>query len=251
MSKKNLLFLSLFLLFFISLKYSFLREKILFITDVIKKEYILFIDFFENIYQKHFHQKEKIEFLLKKNRELKKYFLVYSALQDEFNTLKKSCNINFSYKFNFKFVRAISYTKLNDFSSLWLEFEDFNESKIYGLVKDNYAAGIVVAQDHRAKALLNTNQKCSYGVEIGKSKAPGVAIGSKDGFLKVEFIPLYKRVKIGDEVVTSGMDKIFIYGIKVGKVVKVDNIGSFKVALVKPYANLSHPKYFWVILNED
>ena len=67
----------------------------------------------------------------------------------------------------------------------------------------------------------------------------------------VKFIPMYKQIKVGDEVVTSGMDKIFFYGVKVGKVIEINERGSYKIAVIKTYADLSHPKYFWVVLNSE
>ncbi|WP_281951240.1 rod shape-determining protein MreC [Nitrosophilus kaiyonis] len=249
MNKKFILYLTILLLFIGGIKFNFLQKELQDFTNFIKIKYHQINDYLENIILLHLNQEETIENLLLQNRELEKYKLQFNAIKDELQSIKKECNSSIKNSFDIKLVRAISYSKLGDFSSVWIDFKDFNKTKIYGLVKDDFAAGIVVEKNSKPLALLNSNKKCAYAVEIGDVRAPGVAIGHKNGIMKVKFIPMHKQIKVGDEVVTSGMDNIFFYGIKVGKVIKIKERGSYKVAEIKPYADISHPKYFWVIIN--
>ena len=53
-----------------------------------------------------------------------------------------------------------------------------------------------------------------------------------------------KRIKKGDEVITSGMDNIFFEGLKVGRVTEVTNLADMKIATVKSYVNVLKKKYF-------
>jgi len=252
MSKKYLLLIFLFLLFFGSLKFSdSFQERVLQLSQYFKIKYLFVIDYLENLIIQHHNQQKTIQKLTKENIELKKYKLEFDAIKDELESLKKECNVNTKFFLDVKLVRSLSYTKLGDFSSLWIDFNDFNPDKIYGLISGDYAAGIVASKNSKPIAFLNSNEKCTYAVEIGESKASGIAIGKKNGIMIVKFIPMHKQIKVGDEVVTSGMDKIFFYGVKVGKVIKIEERGSYKVAVIKTYASLSHPKYFWVVLNSE
>ena len=59
-------------------------------------------------------------------------------------------------------VRVISYAKLPYFQKLWVDFKDYNSSKIYGLIYNNQAAGIIISgTKNSALALLNGDPKCS------------------------------------------------------------------------------------------
>lgn len=247
MNKKFFLSLFLVLLFFAGIKfYNNIQNEIFYITNPVKIFYENFRLKLQNDIDKYLNQAKTISRLKEENRKLNSYFLKYRALKDDLTNLKEECNVSIKQKYNLKLVRAISYVKLNDFSSIWIDFKDFNKSKIYGLIKDGFAAGIVAKRDSRPIAYLNSNKNCAYAVEIGKNRVPGVATGKDDKTMIVRFIPMYKNIKIGDEVVTSGLDNIFIYGIKVGKVLKVQKRAGYQVAIIKTYANLLHPRYFWV-----
>jgi len=248
MSKKYIPLILFFLLFLGGLKFfDPLKQYLFYITKSIKTTYLDTISYFEDLINLHLNQKETIKKLLKENQNLKEHYLKYKAINDELESLKKECNITTKSSLNLQLIRAISYTTLGDFSSMWVDFSDFNQSKIYGLIKNGFAAGIVTQKDQKPIALLNSNFKCAYAVEIGQTRAPGIAIGKKDGTMVVKFIPMYKNIKIADEVVTSGMDNIFFYGIKVGRVVKIKTVGGYKNAVIMPYANLSNPRYFWIV----
>jgi cell shape-determining protein MreC len=88
------------------------------------------------------------------------------------------------------------------------------------------SSAIALKQDNKTIALLNQNKKCNYTVFIGKKQVPGITSGvTKDNKMLIKFIPIWKHINIDDEVITSGMDKIFPYGIKVSS-------GNFIIALI-------------------
>ncbi len=124
--------------------------------------------------------------------------------------------------------------------------EDFNSSKIYGLISKGNTAGIVIAQDGKPLALLQGDSKCVFSVSIGKDKLPGVSVG-KGEFIHARYIPLWMQPKVGDEVVTSGLDEIFPAGIPVGKVVKIQKEESYQSAIIKPNAVVNTPAFFYII----
>jgi rod shape-determining protein MreC len=65
--------------------------------------------------------------------------------------------------------------------------------------------------------------------------------------LVIEFIPTWVPIFVGDEVVTSGLDKIFMSNLKVGKVVSISRSSGYQSAVVEPYFYAKNPAYFHVI----
>ncbi|WP_200763729.1 rod shape-determining protein MreC [Nitrosophilus alvini] len=248
---KKVLFSLLFLLLFIgSVKLSdALQSRLLFFTNFLKSTYLDISGYFENLIFEHIKQQETIQKLYNENLKLKETHLKYPAYKNELFALKNECNASASFDFETKVVRVLSYAKFGDFMRLWIDFEEFEPEKIYGITKNGYAAGIVVSKNGKPLALLNGDPKCSYAVEIGEVKAPGIATGKNEREMEVKFIPMWKEIKVGDEVITSGLDMIFFHGIKVGKVARIKKSGSYKTALVRTYADILSPRYFTLILS--
>jgi rod shape-determining protein MreC len=197
------------------------------------------------IYDKYINQAETIEILREKNRDVEALVYLNSAYKDELDRLSERCRLN-PFDPKVEMVRVISYANLRDFSEVWIEFNDFNTSRIYGLIKDGYSNGIVVEKNGFPLAILQTSSSCSFAVLIGKSEIPGIAFGGEK-LMSVKFIPPWRSPKEGDEVVTSGLDNVFYKGIKVGKVVGVKSEESYKIATVEPYAKEDVPLYFHII----
>jgi rod shape-determining protein MreC len=144
-------------------------------------------------------------------------------------------------------VRALSYAKFGDMRKVWLEMEDFNTSRVYGLIYNDLAAGIVVASRNQPMALLNGDPKSSYAVYVGPNRAPGIVHGSNADTLTVKYIPTWIKISVGDEVFTSGMDNLFFRGLRVGKIHAISLSQGYQNAVVTPYYNADDPGYFHVI----
>ncbi|MDR2100397.1 MAG: rod shape-determining protein MreC [Campylobacteraceae bacterium] len=194
----------------------------------------------------HFNQRSEIRLLREKNAELLEVAQVSAAYSAKFNNMLKEANLS-EYKVKTKIVRALSYVNLGDYNKVWLDFDDFDENKIYGLMYQGYSAGIVTSSKGRALALLQQDPKSSFSVYMGVEKIKGIAFGSGDK-IEVRYIPLWSEPKADDEVVTSGLDNIFFEGLKVGKILIVYKNESYFTAVVEPYAAVEVPGFFHVIL---
>ncbi|MDR2789700.1 MAG: rod shape-determining protein MreC [Campylobacteraceae bacterium] len=201
---------------------------------------------FNNAVDEHFAQREKIRKLKEENTELLELAQISSAYAAKFNSMLKETNLS-EYKVKTKLVRALSYVNLGDYNKVWLDFEGFDENKIYGLMYQGYSAGIVTSSKGRALALLQQDPKSSFSVYMGDEKIKGIAFGSGDK-IEVRYIPLWSEPKENDEVVASGLDNIFFEGLKVGKIVIVYKNESYFTAIVEPYAAVEVPAFFHVIL---
>jgi len=211
----------------------------------VKEQYLSFYDSLTTFSKLHFSQAETIKLLEQQNRALEKYYLLYTTLKEDFDRIENECNTSIRKEYKLRLVRALSYADFGDYTRLWLDTKaDF---KIAGLLQKEFVAGIAVNKNGKILGLLNGNYKCSYGVKVGE-KANGIAIGNGNNqFILVKYIPNYEIIRVGDQVKTNGLDAIFGEGLKVGVVVKIWQEGSYKVAKVKLYADLTNPRFFWLM----
>lgn len=244
-------FIFVFLFIIAGLSYLFkidelLVNKFAFFNDI-KISYINKVINISTTIEKHFDQANTIEKLKAENSELKEYKILYATAQSQLNTLKEFlANVDIpENKAKIELVRVLSYINYNDFTKVWLD-KRIDDESIFGLIADNYSAGIVVNKNGRAVGLLNGNKDCSYAVFIGEGKAPGIITASDNqDELQIKFIPIWANISKGDEVITSGMDNIFFEGLKVGRVTEVTNLADMKIATVKSYVNVLKKKYFY------
>lgn len=248
MNKRGFLFiLSIFGILFLFFKYGFaIKEKIFSIPYHIRGFYLDSKQGIEDSINQHFNQVETIKLLTKKLEESRKTALLANHYKKMLQTLKEAQNLKM-HSTRLELIQAKSYLKFSDYDKVWIDFKNFDKTKIYGLIKNNLTAGIVVSKNGKPLALLQGDSKCTFSVVIGDMQAPGIAFGAKDKII-VKFIPPWIVLKEGDEVTTSGLDNIFMLGIKVGKVTKIIKKLSFQEVYIKPYYNSTKiPSYFHII----
>jgi len=226
---------------------NFVRGYILDFTNSLKSIYIDIENRLADAIEEYFDQARQIRQLRQQNRELMRYKIAYKDLHDTLERFRQECNVTFTIdSMQLAYVKVLSYVNFGDFTSMWLDV-DLEPKKIYGILKGESVAGIAVREGEKSLALLNGNKKCSYGVLIG-GDVSGIAVGSGDNrYVDVKYIPTYAHIKHGDLVITSGLDGIFAYGLSVGVVTQVWQEGSYKVAKVRTFADLSHPRFFWLM----
>ena len=193
----------------------------------------------------HVSQKEEIARLKAENQNLQKSAVLSIAFAAKLNDILKEHKAK-EYQPNVALVRTIGYANLNDYGKVWLDFEDFNSSRIYGLLSQGYVAGIVIANDGHPQGLMVSDPKAIFAVYVGNQKMQGVTQGNRKEIL-VRYISQWLQPQVGDEVVTSGLDGIFFEGIKVGVVTQVMEEESSKTVVVKPYIEPHIPSYMHVI----
>jgi rod shape-determining protein MreC len=230
-----------FILYYSYINKNSIKDPVLYFTDKIK---FFISDVVEPVERFYLNiTSREIENLRLENEKLA--IIATSAISD-LREIQESLKVT-KIDINLKAVNVISRSNFNDHYSLWIDFKDFNTSKIYGLIHNTFSAGIVVNSDGRPKALLNHNNKCSYSVQIGKNSIPGILNGSKSSKLVIDYIPQWLNINIGDEVTTSGLDNIFPKGIKVGKIVQINTLSGYKQAFVEPYNDTVNSKYYYLI----
>lgn len=229
----------------------FLAQRTTLLINGVKESYIQNVVSLQNFFEKYFQNVMLFQEIKDENSELKKYKTLYLQTSKELEDIIKNSTTLKEYKSYLDKVTVLSYVDFNDYTKVWLDKEKFDKN-IHALISEDYAAGIVVNRQNRAQALLNGNEKSNYSVFIGDSNAPGITHSSlKKNLITIKFIPIWLEIKVGDEVITSGMDNIFFEGLKVGKVVDVIKKEDMQEALVSPYANTINQRVYYIYKRED
>lgn len=249
MNKELLGFFLIFVALFVGAMYytNIIQDPFISALNTIKSTYHNSVENTSKYIDKHFFQADHIEDLEEKLAKFENNHLVMQQLASEVNDLYEVNKTNLKSNPKVQLVRAISYQRFGDINRLWIDMEDFNSSKVYGLTYKELVAGIVVAQGDKPLAILNKDIKCTYAVYVGDKKAPGVAHGNDDENIVVEYIPSWFKINKNDLVVTSGLDNIFFKGLKVGTVVSISKSQGYQSAIVEPFYNSNEPSYFHLI----
>lgn len=243
---KKLLLLVIFL-FFISYYYSNTIKSSLYsttnsINDFFKSFYTTIVDF---KYQ-HFNQLEIIKKQTKTIKKLEQQVYLINYYEKELSKINK---FQFLQSEKLILVKTKSLVNLSNNSKVWLSgFDNFQKDKIYALIYNGFAAGIAINNDDRLEGLMLNNKSTSFTVYIGDVQKIGIIFGKKEK-MKVKFMPLTYKIKIGDFVYTNGLDGVFIDGIKVGKVSKILKYNDYQDVEVEPFVDFNNPDYFYLIDN--
>ena len=242
-------FLTIFIALVVGALYysNYIQTPILSSLNYIKTIYHDSIEYVDSSINRHMFQADKIASLEESLHKYENNHLVMQQLANEIKDLFEENKSQLKTSPKVELVRTISYEKFGNFNRLWVDVNDYNSSKIYGLTYKELVAGIVIAKDGRALALLNKDIQSSYSVYLGQDNAPGIAHGNNSQNIVVKFIPTWFKISKGDEVYTSGLDKMFFKGLKVGKVISVTSSQGYQNAIVKPYYESNDPNYFHMI----
>jgi rod shape-determining protein MreC len=104
-----------------------------------------------------------------------------------------------------------------------------------------FAGKISDVTESYAKLLLLTDINFSASVRLQESRKEGIISGTGTKNVILKYIPYEDEIKIGDIVITSGLDQLFPPGIPVGFISKLDKQGAghFQYIEVTPYVDNS------------
>ncbi len=87
---------------------------------------------------------------------------------------------------------------------------------------DGLVGRVVLVSGSYAKVQLVTDGAASVGAMIRRTRRQGIVRGASAGGLELDFVSLQADVRVGDRVVTAGIDGIYPRGLPVGTVVEVE-----------------------------
>ena len=107
---------------------------------------------------------------------------------------------------------------------------------------DGVIGQIVKVSADTSRVLLLTDHASGIAATIQRSRARGVVKGKGAGLCSLEFTTREEDVKVGDQVIASGIGGVFMKGMPIGEVtmVKKGEYGVFQTVTIRPAANLAH-----------
>jgi len=225
------------------------QESFAVISLPVKKFYLSIKNSISDGIDKYISQAKSIEKLKEENILLRKYLYNQKITINQLEEYNKVKAEKFDTNNNIVHIQTLSYKKLNDFSHIYLTDggAKLKDDKIYGLIQKRVVAGIAIKKDDILEGILLSNEKCQFSTFVGEQKMPGIAKGIDEKTMEVNFIPKWSKISVGDKVVTSGLDNIFLANIPVGTVSKVLTRSTYKTAIIKTYADVLHPNYFYLV----
>lgn len=118
--------------------------------------------------------------------------------------------------------------------------------------RDGLVGRIVSASGRYARAQLLTDRASSVGVMIERTRRQGVAKGRDLGELTLEYVDLQADVRVGDRLLTAGIDGVYPRGIPVGVISQVSRARDdlFHSITLRPEVDLSKLDQVFVLLDE-
>jgi rod shape-determining protein MreC len=95
---------------------------------------------------------------------------------------------------------------------------------------------VFLVSPHAARVLLITDHNSGVDAVVQRTRARGIVEGTVEGRCGLKFVKRTEDLKVGDLVLSSGLDGIFPGGLPVGRLVAVDKQGQglFQYAQVDP-----------------
>lgn len=168
-----------------------------------------------------------------------------SANEDkaELERLRKLLSIDYAVDWKAEGVRILAWRLgANDyFESFVLSKGFFSGSKVGTPIvnADGLIGRVLKAGPYTSIALLLTDSGSSVSVITEKGRVPGIVQGNgHNQLLSMRFVKKNEEVKVGERVLTSGLDLSFPKGIPVGEIVSVEESSNFMLEIqVRPLVN--------------
>jgi rod shape-determining protein MreC len=99
---------------------------------------------------------------------------------------------------------------------------------------------VILPTPRAAKVQLIIDRNAAAAGLVERSRAQGVVVGTGSDRMRFDYVPGTADLKVGDRVVTSGMDGIYPKGFVLGQIESIQrSAGEFSDVLVRPAVNLS------------
>jgi rod shape-determining protein MreC len=118
------------------------------------------------------------------------------------------------------------------------------------ITPDGAVGKVIEVYRDTAQVLLLTDKEGGAGAMLVDSRTQGVVGGTGDPMMQMKFVANEDNVSVGEQIVTSGMDKIFPRDIPIGKVEEVKPGNTFKQIRVQPAAKLDRLETVIVLLTQ-
>jgi rod shape-determining protein MreC len=99
---------------------------------------------------------------------------------------------------------------------------------------------IILPTRRAAKVQLLIDRNAAAAAMIERSRAQGIVLGTGTGTLTMAYLPGSADIKVGDRVVTSGIDGIYPKGFVIGQIESLQRgAGEFNGIVIRPSVDFS------------
>jgi rod shape-determining protein MreC len=116
------------------------------------------------------------------------------------------------------------------------------------ITPDGVVGKVIESYRDTSQVLLLTDKDSGVGAMLSDSRIQSPVGGTGEPLLAMKYIPTDDSVNVGEQVVTSGMDRIFPRDLPVGTVTEVKTGRPFQHIRVRPAANLQRLEEVIVLL---
>ena len=201
------------------------------------------IDFARNIWRHYFYMVS----LSQKNDELRKAIKRADEKNNQCNEIELA---NFRLRKLLDFKRSTGYQVvaaevIGKDPSPWFKTVIINKGRSDGLQKgipvvvpEGVIGQVVEVANNNAKVLLIIDQNSAVDALVQRSRARGIIRGETVN-LSFQFVLRKHDAKVGDVIVSSGMDGVFPKGLRIGQIAEVvkQDAGIFQAIQVSPFVN--------------
>lgn len=119
------------------------------------------------------------------------------------------------------------------------------------VVPQGIVGQVTEASSHYAKVLLIIDQNNAVDGLVQRTRARGIVKGASAGRCVFKYALRKNDIRVGDTIISSGLDRVFPKGIRIGSVAGVvkRNAGIFQEVIVKPFADFEKLEEVLVIEN--
>jgi len=142
--------------------------------------------------------------------------------------------------------------------SAWFKTLIIDKGQMDGLIKglpvvlsQGIAGQIVEVSSHYSKIMLIIDRNSAVDALVQRTRARGVIKGASTDRCALEYVLAKHDVRVGDVVVSSGLDGVYPKGLRIGVVTDVQNpiANIFKEITVAPYVDFEKLEEVLVVLN--
>jgi rod shape-determining protein MreC len=110
---------------------------------------------------------------------------------------------------------------------------------------------IILPTPRAAKVQLLIDRDAAAGAVTERSRAQGVVVGTGTS-LRLDHVPGTADIKVGDRVVTSGIEGIYPKGFEIGQIESIERrAGEFSAVIIRPAVDFSSLEAVLVVLTES
>jgi rod shape-determining protein MreC len=177
----------------------------------------------------------------------------YAQSQKENERLRQLLSLNNHLEFRSVGARVVARTP--GFLSNLVYIDRGSEEGVHAdaavLSGDGIIGRVILVTNHQSQVQLISNPDASIGALLEQTRTPGVLRGTGDALLEMAYVGNAEPVKVGDIVVSSGLEGIYPKGLPIGKVVDSrKGKGVFRFIKVEPRVDLLRVEEVSVLLNE-